>query len=68
MRRSNGKSKLINLETLFKVLIASARLHQECRAQLLSPQSETDELRLEAVPGRIIMSLGERRFPLTEKR
>lgn len=68
MRKINEKSKLINLETLFKVLTVSARLDQECCVQLLSPLSETNELRLEDVLGRVITSLGEGRFPLKEKR
>lgn len=69
MRKINGKSKLINvfLETLLKVvIIVLARFCQEYCAQLWSSLSETNELSLEDVQGRIIMSLGKWRFPLME--
>lgn len=63
------KSKLINvfLETLLEVvIIVLARLHQEYCVQLWSSPSETNELSLEDAQGRIIMSVGEWRFPFME--
>lgn len=69
VRKINGKSKLINvfLETLLKfVIIVSARLRQEHCVQLWSSLSETNKLSPEDAQGRIIMSLGEWRFPLME--